>query len=171
MAIITIGKIDKNIIPIIIACVFDILFILLTKIENTILLDHSIIINIYIATSKLFSIIPFIILKFRTKKVKRKEDADINIKYNVVEYIYMDAHEEATKGKFKYIFLSSTLFSIHLFIYFYVKGLKINIWISEIFIYCIFYYLIFKIKPYKHHYLSIILIILLGIILDLILIL
>ena len=63
----------------------------------------------------------------------------------------------------RYYFLS-----IYLSI-FYVTGLKINIWISEIFIYCIFYYLIFKIKPYKHHYLSIILIILLGIILDLIL--
>ena len=63
----------------------------------------------------------------------------------------------------RYYFLS-----IYLSI-FYVTGLKINIWISEIFIYCIFYYLIFNIKPYKHHYLSIILIILLGIILDLIL--
>ena len=169
MTIISIGKIDKDLIPIVIACVFEILFKLLTKIKNTILFHHSIITNIYVAASKLFSIIPYILLKIRSRKVKEKEDADINIRYNVVNYIYTDVHKETTKGRFKYIILSSTLFFIQGITLFYANGLKINIWISEIFIYCIFYYLIFKIKPHKHHYLSIILIILTGIILDLIL--
>ena len=73
MAIISIGKVDKNIIPIIIACAFAFLFKLLTIIKTTILFDHTIIINFYIAISKLFSIVPFIILKIRTKKVKERK--------------------------------------------------------------------------------------------------
>ena len=47
--------------------------------------------------------------------------------------------------------------------------LKSNFWILDICFTCIFYYLIFKIKLYKHHYLSMILIIIMGIILDLVL--
>ena len=46
--------------------------------------------------------------------------------------------------------------------------IKTNFWILENIITCIFYYMIFKVKLYKHHYLSIILIILIGFILDLV---
>ena len=50
----------------------------------------------------------------------------------------------------------------------YTLTLKINIWILDIGFTCLFYYLIFKIKLYIHHYLSIILIISTGIIIDLV---
>lgn len=166
MALLSIGKIDKNIIPIFIACVLGILFKFLTKIDKAILFDHSIVANIYVAASKLLSFIPFIITKMRLKKVREKES--INYDNNIVEYIYFEANEDVSKGKLKYIFLASTLFFIQGVILFFTMEVKINIWLSEIFIYCLFYYLIFKIKPYKHHYLSIILIILTGVTFDLV---
>ena len=46
--------------------------------------------------------------------------------------------------------------------------IKTNAWIWYILIAVIFYYLIFKVQLYRHHYLSIILIILIGLIIDLI---
>ena len=51
----------------------------------------------------------------------------------------------------------------------YTFEIKTNSWIWYIFITTLFYYLIFKVNLYKHHYLSIILIILLGLVIDLIL--
>ena len=73
-----------------------------------------------------------------------------------------------TKGKWLYIFLYVFIDNIQGIIILYIMGLKSNFWILDIFFTCIFYYLIFKIKLYKHHYLSLILIIILGITLDLI---
>ena len=49
----------------------------------------------------------------------------------------------------------------------YAIGVKSNSWIWYILITTIFYYLIFKVKMFKHHYLSIIIIILIGFIIDL----
>ena len=51
----------------------------------------------------------------------------------------------------------------------YTLGIKSNCWILEILMTSIFYYLIFKEKLYKHHYFSLIIIILTGVVLDLVL--
>ena len=63
--------------------------------------------------------------------------------------------------------MAASLFFIQSVIRVYTIKLKLNIWVVDIIIYCLFYYIIFKIKPYKHHYLSIVLIIIIGLILDL----
>ena len=49
----------------------------------------------------------------------------------------------------------------------YSLEIKTNCWILDILIACFFYNLIFKIKLYKHHYLSMILIVLTGLFIDL----
>ena len=77
--------------------------------------------------------------------------------------------KDITKGKWLYIFLYNFIDFVQGIIIMYVIGLKSNYWILNIFITSIFYYLVFKIKLYKHHYLSMILIIVIGIILDLVL--
>ena len=76
--------------------------------------------------------------------------------------------KKITKGKWLYIFLYNFIDIIQSIIFSYLIELKSNFWILDICFTCIFYYLIFKIKLYKHHYLSLILIIILGITLDLI---
>ena len=77
--------------------------------------------------------------------------------------------KDITKGKLLYIFLYNFIDFVQGIILICSIELKSNYWILDIFITCIFYYLIFKIKLYKHHYLSMILIIIIGIILDLVL--
>ena len=71
------------------------------------------------------------------------------------------------EGKYRYIILSSILFFIQSVITFYTIKVRSNTWIFEILFILLFYQLAFKTKLYKHHYLSIILIIITGIILDL----
>ena len=69
MAFISLGKIDKTLIPIGIGCAFAFLSRLLFNYNDTILFKHSIISNLLSAFSRLFNIIPFIIVKFRMKRI------------------------------------------------------------------------------------------------------
>ena len=78
------------------------------------------------------------------------------------------APKDITKGKWLYIFLYNFIELVQSIILIYSIELKSNYWILDIFITCIFYYFIFKIKLYKHHYFSMIIIIIIGIILDLV---
>ena len=68
MACISLGTIDKNLIPILIACIFSFLSRLLLTYKNTILFSHPLISNYFATASKYFTIIPFIIITIRTKK-------------------------------------------------------------------------------------------------------
>jgi hypothetical protein len=121
--------------------------------------------NLYSAITKLLSFIPFIILKIRSKKPNIKSSVDIHP--NGIEYIYIDTKKEMIRYKYLYILLSSLLDFFSVIIQAKTAGLKVNSWIYDIIFYSIFYYLIFKIKLYKHHYLCIIIIIIVGLILDL----
>ena len=174
MRFLSLGKVDKNIIPIIVGCVFCILSRLVFLFPgDSKLLDHAIISNILVSISYFFTIIPFLILKYRTNNkhkiesiknndLEDMEDKDMEDKPTITQ-------KDITKGKWLYIFLYNFIDFVQGIIIMYVIGLKSNYWILNIFITSIFYYLIFKIKLYKHHYLSMILIIVIGIILDLVL--
>ena len=70
MACLSLGKIDKNIIPIIIGCVFEIICSLLRKIGLFTFFNHIILTIIYASMFQIFAFIPFFILKFRMKKEK-----------------------------------------------------------------------------------------------------
>ena len=173
------GKIDKNIIPILLGCVFcflDRASRYLDTFKKSTLFEHLIISPVYIAFSKLFCIIPFIIYKSRMNKAKERiNNNDININiyntydtydtYNSSELIYMDINDNI-QGKIKYLFLSAFIFFIQTFLFIATMKITSNCWIFDILITSIFYYLIFKIKLYKHHYLSVVLILLIGIIID-----
>ena len=68
MACISLGTIDKNLIPILVACVFSFLSRLLLSYKNTILFSHPLISNYFSIAPKYFTIIPFIIITIRSKK-------------------------------------------------------------------------------------------------------
>ena len=157
------GKIDKNIIPIIIGCVFEIICSLLRKIGLFTFFNHIILTIIYASMFQIFAFIPFFILKFRMKK----EKIDVNNFNSRINYIYTDNQKEITKHKYLYILLSSALFFIQGIMLFYTIELKVNYWVLDICIYCLINYLIFKIKLYRHHILSMIIIILTGLLIDL----
>jgi hypothetical protein len=167
MAYISLGKIDKSLIIIIVGCVFCFINRFLNRIDS-LLYKNSILINIVISPSRFLTIILFIILKIRTKRnISSNEIEYTNTKR--IELIFNDNKEENVEGKWKYILLSGIINLIQSIFFAYSLDIKTNAWIFYILIASIFYYFIFKIKLYKHHYLSIILIIITGIILDLIL--
>ena len=166
MACISLGTIDKYLIVILVGCIFCFLNRLLNKVDiDTILFDGTVISNICISLSRFLTVIPYIILTIKTRRKTKRIGKDKNKEKS---YEYNDKIKESAKGKWGYILLSSFIFLI--LSYFLNESFKIktNAWIWYILISSLFYYLIFKIKLYIHHYLSIVLIILLGLAIDLI---
>ena len=161
MGFISLGKIDRNIIPIITGGIFHFSSRLLFRVETQ-LFTQKIFPNLLASFCRLFTLVPKLMSKLKTKKC-----CNFNWRHNSFELIYGDRKEEITKGKWKYILLSAVLVFIQGILLLYTYQIKTNSWIWDILITCFFYYLIFKIRLYKHHYLSIVLIILIGLFIDL----
>ena len=165
MACISLGTIDKNLIPILIACIFAFLNKLLTNYKNTILFSHLIITSLFGVAAKFLTIIPFIIITVRTKK------SDESLKKNEFlekkKLLYLNNKEEISRGKWKFFLLSGIIYFISSIILLFTFSLKTNLSIMDILVTGIFSQIILKIKLYRHHWISIILIILTGLFLDL----
>ena len=79
MKFLSLGKIDKNIISIIVGCVFCFFSRLLLRFPgDSDLFDHNIITNILVSISYFFTIIPFLILKYRTNNKHKIESIQNN---------------------------------------------------------------------------------------------
>ena len=169
MSVISLGLIGKNLIPIIIGCIFCFLSRLLVVYDITGLYEHKIIPHLIVSSSLLFTIIPHLMIK--KEIVSASKDEELNQEDDKEILIYNEKIDVSIlmKGKYPYIILSSVLFFAQSVMLLFTLKIKSNTWIMDILFTLIFYYLFFKIKLYKHHYLSIILIILAGIVLDLIL--
>ena len=169
MAIINIGIIDKKNIPILIGSIGCFLNRLLKNYKDSLLFKNVIMTNICISASKLFGIIPFIIYKRRTKRVYSFDIQNLN-KINdnqTLKYIYTDEEktiiqEKILKGLWKYILLSTIIFGINQLLFVVTLYVQTNTSTLDIVFTSIFYYIIFKVKLYRHHYLSMILIIITG---------
>ena len=167
MNFISLGHIDKNLIPILIGCIFCFLDRILEKFDDGTFSKNIILTNVFVSFSRFLAVIPYIILKIRSKNVDNTDSNNIN--NNIIEYIYIDKKEVNFKNKLEYLIISSILYFIQSIIFVYIIKIQTSSWSLYILITPIFYYLIFKIKLYKHHYLSIILILLIGLIIDLVL--
>ena len=166
MACISLGKIDKSLIVILVGCVICFLNRLLNKIKyGKILFENLLLINICMALSRFLTIIPFIILVIRSRRKNKK--LEIELPTISKSFEYYDKVKEARKGKWIYILLSAFIFLILSICLTRSFKIKTNAWIWYILFASIFYYLIFKVRLYRHHYLSIVLIILLGLAIDL----
>ena len=170
MVFIGLGKVNKNLIPLFVGCVFCFLNRLLNQYEGTLLFKNIVLTNVFIAISDIFSFIPYIIYKVRSKFDFKTENKDINQCDTKFEYIYEEKENiEDVQGKEKYILLIGLVFFANYYMFVYTFELKTNMWIMYILFTSIFYYLIFKAKLYKHHYLSIVIILLAGFIIDIVL--
>ena len=166
MALINLGKIDKNLIPLFIGCIFCLLNRFINQYENTLLFDNVVLTNIFFYYAEsLVIIIPLIIIKIRSKKVNNNNNGNIN--NNDLEYIYRNPDIEIMQGRGKYIILFGVIFFVESFLFVLTFEIKTNSWIFYILLTSLFYYLIFKVKLYKHHYISVGLIIIIGLIIDL----
>ena len=165
MAIISLGEVDKKLIPILVGAVFSISNRLLIKYCDTNIFKHKIIANVVSIFPKILTMVPHLIIKCKSRKIKNSE---IEIETNKEgELIHKDQYEEQTKGKWKYIILTTVFFFIQSILVLYSLEIKFNSWILEILLTTVLYYKIFNLTLYKHHYISIVSIILTGIVIDL----
>ena len=174
MAIIELGTIDKKFIPMLLGCISCFLNRLLNLIDGILLTKNPIMLNIFISCSKIFTIIPYLIMKIRKHKDRQISSIDIQSvrndnANNTIKYLYTDEKKRIIKGKWLFIFLSGILFLFNQFFFAITIIIKSNTSILNILITSLFYYLIFRVKLYKHHYVSIVLILLIGFAIDMIL--
>ena len=175
--LISIGNLDKNIFyPIISGLSCIIVKFILSK-DKSNLEKYPLIISLESSMGMSLSFILLLIYKNdkKTNIGNREKDNKINKfndirKANSFELEYTDAYEDIIYGKYKYILLTSIMDFIqtiinYRFIYF---NIKINMWIFDIIFISLFSQLILKSKMHRHHYISICLIILIGIIIDII---
>ena len=170
MACISLGKIDKSLIVIIIGCVFCFLNRLL-NIWNPYIYKFPILTNICIAISRFLAVIPFIILKIKLKNINGIQEKEIT-NNKLTELIYNDSKDELiiqVQDKWKYLLLSAIVNIGETISFALSSPIKTNSWIWYILFATLFYYLIFKIQIYRHHYLSGGLILVMGLIIDFIL--
>ena len=180
MAFIGFGKIDKNIIPLILGCVFCLLNRLVNSYQGTKLFHNVILTNIFVTLSHSLILIPYIIYRIITKKCgkKKKVEEAIEFSYSFREekvdetkkskYIYNGNVIKKAKRKFLFAILTGLIFFVNHCLFIYTIPVKSNTWTIYIVFTSLFYYLIFKSKLFIHHYLSIGLILVFSIIIDLV---
>ena len=167
MACIGLGKIDKNIIPIIVGSIFCFLNRLLNEAKPEIY-ENTILTNIVISLSRFLTIIPLIIFKIKFKQDRSYNDKNNNIDKNSKSIVLIYKNNRIyVKGVAKYVLLSAVIYLIQSIFFALAFKATTNAWIWYILIASIFYYLMFKVQLYKHHYLSIIFIIVIGTVIDL----
>ena len=166
MACISLGKIDKNLIIIIIGCIFVFSNRLLNRYDGTYLFKNQILTSICICISRFLAVIPYIIIKLKYEDVVN-DDTKI-IKKGTRQLIFHNKNKEIVKGRWKFIVLSGVVFFAASILFSITFKIKTHSWIWYILIASIFYYLLFQIKLYRHHYVTIILILLSGITIDLV---
>ena len=162
---ITVGKLDKCFFAMLFGSVFCFLNRLLNQYKCK-LTDHIIVHNIYISGSKLLGIIPFLI----SLKLYKDEIKNDKLNKNIIpREAVSNEITKMNKTKWGYLFLSAIAFFVNQVAFVATLKIKSNTPNLNILFTSIFYYLFFKNKLYRHHYLSCALIIITGVSIDLIL--
>ena len=171
MACIGLGTIDTKLIPMVLGCIFCFLNRLLNQYDGTLLTKMPITMNIFISLSKTFTVIPYIIMIFKSRKPPKVTDKEIQkiTPTGIKRYAFQNEEKKIVKGKWGFIFLSGILFLFNQFFFALTIVIKSNTSILNILITSLFYYLIFREKLYKHHYVSVVLILSIGFAIDMIL--
>ena len=171
MKCISFGKIDKKLlIPVIGGIITLILTTLVSKNKKyNVLRKNPLILDIYVAIGMISSFIPYLIIKYRTRKLSLTSDElSEKSKLNII-LIYHNYIKETRFTKYKLIFCSAIIdFSASIIIYAFCSYFNYSLWTSEILFMSLFSHLILKTKLYKHQYFSMIIIIVLGLIMNII---
>ena len=150
MAIINLGKIDKNLISILVGGVLCFFNRLLNQYKETNLFKNVILSNICISISRFLAGAPYIIILIRAKKEETSSDSkdQANI---LPKFIFTYKKRNFLYNKEILIFITTILNFIQSVLYVYTIYIKTNAWICYIVIAAIFYYIFFRIKLHKHH--------------------
>ena len=126
--------------------------------------DNPFLYNMYVTFGLIFAVFPFLIIKYKSKRLHKITNEQIN-KSKLYKKLKGDRNilKKLRFKKYRFIFYS-TIFdflqtlTINLFILTFVY----NLWIFDIIFISLFSYLILQTKLFKHQYISMILIIILG---------
>ena len=116
----------------------------------------------------ILAFIPYLIIKYRTKKSKYLTEV-LNKSKLDIEFVHYDIFKEARISKYKLISLSALLdFLETILSYILCSRFLYNLWSFDIIFISLFSYLILKTKLYKHQYISMIIILFLGLSLNIV---
>ena len=168
-SLISFGEINKNILYPIFGGLSKLIAELILYESNAQINKHPIILGLATGLGMFLSLIPYFILKKRSKSKNKNKNKIIGKKsliYNDPDYVY---NKKKRYIKYSLILLSSVLDYFQKILSFLFTGnVNNNIWIFNILFLSLFSYLILKEKLYSYHYLSLIIIIVLGIIINII---
>ena len=162
---ISLGKLDKCFFAVLFGSVFCFLNRFLNQYKSK-LSKHIIVHNIYISGSKLLGIIPYLI---SIRSYKDDLQNERLMKNTILREAHTNEIRRITQTKWRYLFISAFAFFVNQVVFVITTPIKTNTPNLNILFTSIFYYLFFKNKLYRHHYLSCALIIIIGVTIDLIL--
>ena len=176
MALINCGNSDKMIIVPIFGGIVRLVYLFLYDInpKEEILNENPLIRGIYIALGMILSFLLYIIQRIRTNKsINRKDDINSELikgkgTKKSFKLLHYDIYAKQRKNKYKLIFLSSIFDFLQTITVSFSYKCVYNLWVFNIIIMPFFSFLILKNKIYIHHYLSIIMIIFLGFVLNIV---
>ena len=164
---IRLGKVDKNIIYLIIGAISKFMLSLISKYFGENVNAHPLIYAINAACGMCLSIFPFIYIKIRTKRLEKKEKESLTQKKLIYNDSYEEHYHKMRCKKYFLILLSSMLdFGQKFLTILYNDEIIDNFWIFDILFVNIFSIFILKTKLYRFQYLSLSIIVFLGIILN-----
>ena len=152
----------------IVTLLFKIPISLNPKIDN--ISQNPLILQIYISIGMALAFIPNIILINRSKKKNiNSKELQNKSKLNIDLIVNDDIFKRTKYNKFKLIAISSIFdFLQTLSLVFFCLNCVYNLWIFDIIFINLFSYFILKTKLYKHQYISMVIIIILGLVLNVI---
>ncbi len=168
MAIISFGNINKKILFAIFGGIFkllsDLLIKFLRKSKKIEIREHPFILGINAGLGYCISFIPFLIFKRNYDYLNQKNfDVDEKLIYNETDDYFLEKREK----KFRpWLIIAFCDFFQKLLSFIYIS--LYNFWMFDILFILIFSHFILKVKLYKHHFISLMLIIIFGIIINII---
>ena len=171
MKFITFGKFDKKLLILIIAGILR-LIIQFTYANNPkydILIKNPFITSIYSSIGMISAIIPHLIIKHRSKRSKINSNELQNQSKLDLELIYTPVLGDIQYKKYKLILYQEIFdFSQTILASIFDMGINYTLWTSDIVFMSLFSYLLLKTKIYRHQYISMIIILILGLLMNVI---
>jgi uncharacterized protein YacL len=171
MKCISCGKVDKKLlIPVIGGIVTLILTTLVSKnVKYNVIRKNPLILSIYVSIGMTLSFIPYLIIKYRTKKRSLTSDEISQKSKHDIKYRHYNYIKETRSTKYKLILYSSIIdFSSPILLYVFCSYFNYSLWTFEILFVSLFSHWMLKVNLYKHQYFSMIIIIVLGLVMNII---
>ena len=167
MKCINFGKFDKKLLIPVVGGLITLIYKYIVKNNPKfkMLAQNPFLVNIYVAFGMILAIIPYLIFKHRTKNVSNssnilRNESKLSIKLRVVD---RDIFNKKKFAKIRFIFYSTVFdFAQSLLYSLFALNNSFNLWNFDILLFSLFSYLMLKTKLYRHQYISMIIIIILG---------